>query len=313
MTSKQINELQFSENGSVELPKQTDVPSHLELIWDGQRVTSSKDEVSSNFLDKCQDTLKSHSSIVNVISGEVVEAIEKVASPIKLPALCDPYVDKTTQMWDDLTTPRTIVISESSQIELSLQTSKINWKNLDYNEVKLWENILVRTITGPLLEDLASKLNKRVTSAIMEQAYPVEGAASFAEIIRKRSEGKYWFSNQYENRVRSYGIGTKIMLHPLALDFVPAIRNTEGGMPETALGNIPLCLNWDMPVPSDDTAEILIGNFLDFMMLLKPIKLVLEDSGNGSNIQAKIEGLCGLWSTASLGFAKVKIKRKVTS
>jgi len=305
MTSKRII---INEDGGVELPKQTDAPSHLELIWDGRAVTSIKDRVPESFLDKCQDTLKSHSPIVNVISTELAEDIEKLDSHFKLPALWDPRTGERPKKWSDNFNGVGDVITTSLELEMVLPRLDKNLGDPRGYE-KLYEKIVGRAITSSLLEDFAAKLNKDVKSKIMEYAYPAENV-NFSEIIRKRSAGEYSQSNPHKSNLRSYGTGTKIMLHPLALELIPGIRSVEGGAQEASLGNIPLCLNWDMPVPSDDTAEVLIGNFSEFIIVLEPIKLFLKNLGNSWKLKAETQALCGLWSLVSLGFAKAKIEVK---
>lgn len=313
------NQIIVNEDGSVELPKSAGDSKCLELVWDGQLVTASKGKIPSRFINGCQDTLKSHSSIVNVISTEAVEGIEGLGFPIRVPSLFDPYVSKIPPMWGDniggLGSLRGTVILIGSQLDLLLKELVMNWgESGDYEvnliEGKLIEKIAGKAISGPLLEDFAAKLNKDITSTIMDYGYFYEDS-SLDEVIGKNSRGEYrlgrW-SNPFGNRIRSYGVGTKIMLNPQALGFVPAKKNAESWTWENALGNIPLCLNWDMPEPSDGIVEVLVGDFSQFMMVLKPIKLTLEYSGNLWTIKAETQALCGLWSAVSPSFAKAKVE-----
>lgn len=298
----------INEDGNIELSKMTDEQRYLELLWDGQVVSTSKeDEIPSSFIDKCQDTLESHSSIINVISTEAVEDSEGSSLTFGIPALLDPRTSSIPSTWGGehrrLDTPADI----SVELDMLLPKSVMHQNESRDYERKLCEKIAGNAIAGPLLEDFAARLNKEVTIKIMNYAYPAE-ESSFTEIIRKRSAGEYGNNNPAKNHFRSYGMGTKIMLHPLALDFIPAIKSVGGWVHQSTLENIPLYLNWDMPVPSTDSAKVLIGDFSEFMVVLKPIKLTLKYSKNCLKIKAQTQVLCGFWSSVSLGFARAKIK-----
>lgn len=309
MSSKRVI---VNEDGSVELPKSADGPKFLELVWDGRVVTTSGYKIPNSFINRCQDALKSHSSIVNVISTEAVEGIEGPGFPLSVPSLFDPRINKIPPIWGDddfgrLGDEKGTVISISSEIELFLKSSNINWADSRDYESKLYNKMAGRAISDSLLEDFAAKLNKRVTNEIMECAYH-EGETSYKEIIRKRSEGESWRSNPYENIIRSYGMGAKVMVHPQALELIVDSKNLGQWKLESTSENVSLCLNWDMPKQSNDTVEVVVGNFSQFMMILKPIKLTLEYFESNWKIRAETQALCGLWSAVSLGFAKARIK-----
>ena len=313
MSSKRVI---INEDGSVELPKSTDGPRCLELVWDGQVVTTPEDKIPSSFINRCQDTLKLYSPVINVISTEAVEGIEGSGFPLSVPSIFNPYVARISQILGDdiggLGSQRGTIISAGTKLELFLKEPDMNWgKSSDYED-KLIKKTAGRAIAGPLLEEFAAKLNNSVTNTIMDYVYSITDS-SLDEIIRKNSRGEYIWSrwiNVPTNRIRSYGIGTKVMLHPQALDFIPAKKNVGSWTWENSLKNIPLCLNWDMPEPSDSVIEVLVGDFSQFMMVLKPIKLTLEYSENRWKLKAETQALCGIWSSVSLGFTKAKIELK---
>lgn len=300
----------FAEDGSVELPESTDDTKCFELVWDGRKITTYED-APIDFIYKCQNTLKSHSPVINVISTETIEGITEPGFPIIVPSISDRYsTTKIPQMWGDgiYTTGEVDLIL--AELDMLVENVDIHSQGTTHYVKRLFEKIGGMSISGPLLEDFAAILNKRLTIALLKRAYTTN-ETSFYDAIKKYSEAKYSRNDRNHYDHRTYGLGAKVMLHPQSLALVPDIKNWGFSQEKSKPDNTKVCLNWDMPAPSHGMVEILIGNFSEFMSVLKPIQITIEcrkESTVRRYIKAETQTLNGIWSDVSLGFVNAKIR-----
>ncbi len=296
------NQHVFLDEGTINLPSSDDSPISFQLLWDGCSVTWSDFGFPAHFTKACQETLKSHVSLTKVVSTELIDDIEKSGFS-KIPSVRDPYTSgHKSPMWGDRINSTSFLVWEKSKVELSLQE---NWhvSNPTEEDIKLCEKMAVKTIAKPLLGDLAAKLNKQVTEGILRFVNSV-GNLGIDEIFRQNSEGNH---DRFRGTSRSYRTEAKAMFHPGALRLIPAPKFVGREAWENASEQAPLCLNWDMPEPAANSAEVLVGDFSQLMLILKPIEITLTGGLRLWELEAETEALCGIWSAVSPSLVRATV------
>lgn len=302
-------------------------PSILEKIKNRREGYSPDQSLPTHLIAECQDTLESNSPVMNVITTEIEPNLDTQSPgfPITVSTVVDRASTMIPPMWGwDIVQKSGSINSICSELDILVESEEEKKKTrypAYYYGTTLYntrtgfltpgyhKDVLDRIIAGPLLTDLASKLNNYLTIEIMGKAN-LALDTNFYDILEKYNKGEYSRANRSKHFGRTYGSGAKIMFHPHVLKIAPDIKQWGIWQSGTNPKNSPFCLNWDMPEPSGDVAEILVGNFSDFMAILKPILIRLEyheSFKTRRSIKAEVEVLSGFWSDVSTGLVKAKV------
>jgi len=294
------------EDGSVKLLQPEKSSKNFSLLWDGHTVRSPYVSLSSSLTQACQATLNSHAPLANVIPIELVEDIKENGFPLRVPSIYDPYTDRKDPMWGENFRRTGVFLSVEAGIELQLNEPWMPKKDPTDLEIKLCEKIAQRAVAGPLIGDLAAKLNRRATEEILRFISSV-GKVDFDQAFREHSER---LRGGFARNIRSYRNNVKAMFHPEALGLISAPKFVGQKAWENASEKAPICLNWDMPEPSESTVEVLVGDFSQLMLVLKPIEIAWEGSDGLWEINARTQALCGIWSAVSPSIIKATVEAK---
>ena len=279
--------------------KEDESPMELVLDWNHHSTDTSSGNLHKTFLGACAASLKKQFPF-SELATIIIKKYAHSAEPAKfVPNLVD------ENAWPEPligghSKGRYSFMQEKKYMQVAV---KDNHEDLNDADLRLAESTVWHGISKHLLGRVAADLNAYAIKTVLQHSTAIVDN-EIDDVVRKSVSGYDQFKSSSDSPLNH---NVKIMTHPENLrEIINESMSDSSGTARTATG-VEVLPNWDMPIPSTNSYEILVGDFSQVLLRLFPIRIKISSADVGWNLEASTQIGCGIWSLVKGNIVKAEL------